>query len=697
MLDKNIQFIKGIGPKKAGLLKLEAGIDTIEDLLYYPPRRYVDRSSFKPIKDCFVNEVVTVAGIIKSVNMAGRNKKFLEVVIDDGSDTLSGIFFGAISFFQKNFIIGDYILFSGKIEFYRKKQIVHPDYDFIDEDSQIKSINTGRVIPLYRSTEKLRSQHLDSRGFRRIIRYCIDNFIDAVQDPLDSDLRKRHGLMPLKEAIFTLHFPESLQAAEQARQRLSFNEIFFLQYYLGISKKHMQEQSKGDKKNPDMSLCREFISRLPFELTAGQKRSIEEIAADLERPYPMNRLLQGDVGSGKTVVAMAASLIAIGRGDQVALMSPTEILSIQHSESFKRLLPSGVKISLLTGSTPPAEKKAIYESALNGSTQILIGTHALIQNDVSFKNLGLIIIDEQHRFGVDQRAKLREKGDLPDLLIMTATPIPRSLSFTLYGDLDASFIREKPSNRIPIKTLALTESRISGLYNSMEKYLGEGRQVYFVLPLIEESEKIDLKSAVEVFNHLKKDIFPHRSVEILHGRLKAADKETIMQKFKNGEIEILVSTSVIEVGIDVPNANIIVIEHPERFGLSQLHQLRGRVGRGEYQSFCVLLHPDDISQESRQRIDIMLSTDDGFRIAEEDLNIRGSGELIGVRQHGHSGFEFADLARDLNLILAAREEALQIVSEINNINEIFQDIKGRARYSNILKGIRTKRVLSILS
>ncbi len=698
MLEESVQYLKGIGPKKSEILKSEAGIETIEDLLYYAPRRYVDRSSFKSIVDTFTNEVVTVAGTISSVAMAGRRKKYLEVTIDDGTDTLCGIFFGGIRYFKSIFQDGDYVLFSGKVDFFNNKQIVHPEFDFIDEESRIKSINTGRVVPLYRSTEKLKGIGLDSRGFRRIIRSAIDSYLKHIDDPIDEALRKRLNMIPLKDALFSLHYPDTYEAAELARTRLAFNELFFLQYYLSISRRYTREEYQIEKKNDDSSHYEDFLTNIPFELTSYQKRAIEEIRYDLHKPYPMTRLLQGDVGSGKTIVAMAASLFTIGRGDQAAIMAPTGVLVKQHYNNFEKLMPGNLRLALLTGSTPAGRKKEIYEQISKGDIDIVIGTHALIQDKVNFMSLGLIVIDEQHRFGVNQRAKLREKGQHPDLLIMTATPIPRSLSLTLYGDLDVSYIKEKPASMLPIKTMSFPESRIRGVYNSVKKYITQERQVFFVLPLIQESEKIDLKSAFEVYNDLSNNIFPHLSVEILHGKMKQDEKDSIMRRFMDGEINILVSTTVIEVGIDAPNANIMVIEHAERFGLSQLHQLRGRVGRGEYQSFCALVYPDDISDESRKRIETIVAIDDGFKIAEEDLKLRGSGDILGIKQHGYNtGFEFANLVTDIELILIAKEEAEKIVSDIDDVHDIFDNIQKGNRLSILLKGIRTKRILLILS
>ncbi|HPL16151.1 MAG TPA: ATP-dependent DNA helicase RecG [Spirochaetota bacterium] len=699
MLSDSVTAIQGIGPKKALVLKEEAGIETVEDLLYYIPRRYIDRSSFKLLKDCFLNDVVTVSGTIRNVATAGNRKKFLEVEISDGTDTLTGVFFGAVQYFARLFSIGDNVIFSGKINFYRKKQMVHPDFDFIDDTSGtgIQAINTGRIIPLYRSTEKLKSLGFDSRGFRRVIKTALDSYRPGIRETIDADILRRHSLMGIGDAVFAIHFPDSFEQAEQARRRLAFNEMFFHQYYLSLSRRYLRESNRKKAKPIDGAKYRAFISSLPFELTADQKAAVDALYRDITSPHPMNRLLQGDVGSGKTVVAMAAITMVIEQGRQAALMAPTEILANQHYDNARRLMGASLRFTLLTGSTPKNEKKIIYESVRSGGIDLVIGTHAIIQEEVSFRDLGLIIIDEQHRFGVEQRSALREKGETADLLVMTATPIPRSLSLTLYGDLDLTSIRTMPVNRLPVKTMSFPESRLQGVYNSLEKYMAQGRQVYYALPIIEDSDKIDLKSAIQVFEHLKNDVFPGRRVELLHGRMRQPERDAVMDHFKNGAIDILVCTTVIEVGIDVPNATVIVIEHAERFGLSQLHQLRGRVGRGGHQSFCVLISPDDISAESRTRIDTIVSTNDGFAISEEDLKQRGAGELIGFRQHGHGGtFEFADLSLDIDLILYSREVAERLVSGIDDIRVLWDQFRNR-KYSPLLNGIRNKKLLTILS
>ena len=690
-----VTSIHGIGPVKAGSLRTEAGIETVEDLLYYMPRKYLDRSLIKRMVDCFSDEEVTVGGNIISVNLIRRKKVFLQVDVSDGSDIISAVFFGAANFLQKLFHEGEYILLSGKVNILRNKQIVHPDFDFVDESSDIKSINTGRIIPLYRSSDALKKTGFDSRGFRRTVKAAIEQFSSGIVETLSDYIIKKYNMIRIDDAIRGIHFPDSIEHAEKSRIRLAFNEIYFFQYYILLLKKANRKEISAPRiYSTDIIKC--FTETLHFELTGDQKKVLDEIEKDLSSPFPMNRLLQGDVGSGKTVVAFTAALISISRGLQSAMMVPTEILARQHYETAVKIFPERIRILLITGSMTQKEKNAAYKKITDGDVDIVIGTHALIQSGITFRNLGFVIIDEQHRFGVEQRGKLRIKGETPDLLVMTATPIPRSLSMTLYGDLDVSYIREKPSNRLPVKTLAFPVSRLKGVYNSMRNYLSQGRQIFYVLPIIEESEKIDLKSAVETYNHLKNEIFTDMEIALLHGKIPQNEKESIMTRFKNGEINILVSTTVIEVGIDIPNANVMVIEHAERFGLAQLHQLRGRVGRGTHQSFCILIHPEKITGDARERIQILTESDDGFKISEKDLQLRGSGQLIGTMQHGFSGFEFADLATDIDIIVNARFEAEKTISEITDLNEELDNLKNK-RFNKNIKGLRHKRILSLLS
>lgn len=696
MLNSSVQYIKGIGPKKAELLRSEAGIETIEDLLYYIPRRYLDRSSFKPIGSLGVGEIATIVATVENVSIAGTRRKFLDVRVSDGSGILHVVFFGGIKFLQKMFSPGDTLLFSGKVDFFKTRQMVHPEFDFIDSDSHITYIHAGRIVPLYRSTEKLRAAGFDSRGFRRVMRTAIDSFVKDITETIPREMIQEYGLPSLREAIISIHFPQTFEDADRARRRLAFNELFFLQCYLALARKKLREAFQNRDNSVDPTILKKFLARLPFTLTEDQKKAIEEIRESMNAPFPMNRMLQGDVGSGKTVVAMAASLYAVSRGEQVAVMAPTEILAAQHYSTFMRFIGDDAHVALLTGSTQRSRREEILRGCIKGEIDILVGTHALIQRDVVFNKLGLIIIDEQHRFGVRQRAILREKGSSPDLLVMTATPIPRSLSLTLYGDLDITVIRQKPSNRIPVKTFVFPESKKNGVYNSIRKYVSQKRQVYYVLPVIEESEKLDLKSATEAYEELKL-IFPEFVISLLHGKMQQDHKDAIMNNFKSGAIDILVSTSVIEVGVDVSNATVMIIQHAERFGLSQLHQLRGRVGRGSEQSFCVFMHPDNVSEEALARLRILEQTDDGFQIAEEDLKIRGSGELIGTRQHGYGNLEFSDLAKDIDLIIAARKEATEIIESSDFIRNTSFDINQLATRFNILSGIRNKRILEILS
>lgn len=696
MLDIPVTSIKGIGTVKAGILKSESGIETVEDLLYYAPRRYLDRSNVKRIIDIFHEEEVTVSGTVISSKIVRARKNFFQVDISDGTDSLSAIFFGGLNFFEKVFIPGENVVFSGKVSVSRKKQIVHPEFDFFDGDSNSMTINTGRIIPLYRSTMNLKKHGFDSRGFRRVISHVLNEYSSKLEEFLNTDILHKYALPDLNRAISGIHFPDSAEHAEQSRKRLAFNEVFSLQYYLLLNKKIIKGRTVGSDNKPDEQLFNKFITSLPFKLTDDQIHAINEIKTDIISTTPMNRLLQGDVGSGKTVVALSTALFHISMARQVALMAPTEILARQHYENAVRFMPEDINCALLTGSTSMKEKNKIYSSLADGSISLVIGTHSLIQPSVFFKNLGYIIIDEQHRFGVEQRGIMRTKGELTDLLVMTATPIPRSLSMTLYGDMDVSYIKQKPADRLSVKTLAFTDERLTGVYRSIRNYLDQGRQIYYVLPLIEESDKSDLKSAVETFSHLKKNIFPDKEIALIHSKVAQKEKEEIMNRFRDGSVDILVSTTVIEVGIDVPNASIMVIEHSERFGLSQLHQLRGRVGRGAHQSFCILIHKAKLSDDAFQRIRIMTETDDGFLISEKDLMLRGSGQLVGIRQHGASDFEFTDLSKDYDIIVSARREADSIVNHISpdKFKTDTDIVQLRNRFFN---NLRTKRVLQILS
>jgi ATP-dependent DNA helicase RecG len=688
-----------VGDRRARVLEGEAGIWTLEDLLFHAPRRYLDRSSLKAIRDCFEGEEVTVSGRVVEVQKGGRKKTHLRVTVHDGTDTLDAVFFAGIRFFETYFQAGDEVLLSGRITVYRsQRQITHPEFDRLNDSDE--GINTGRVVPLYPSTEKLKKQGFDSRGFRRIVHETLENHLSPLRPRLNQVL-PLEGLPPYGDSLETLHFPGKIEDIEPARSRLAFHEALLLQYYL-LLKKTLRGREEGPAlESPDIHErawqdVQNFINTLPFPLTGDQKAAIQEITDDMKRNYPMNRLLQGDVGSGKTLVACAAMLFASRLGLQSAFMVPTEVLARQHYATLNRFLGDHLRVEILTGTTPEKERRGIISELASGSLEVVTGTHALFQKGVSFHNLGLVIIDEQHRFGVDQRSRLLDKGHHPHQLSMTATPIPRSLSLTRYGDMEVSSIREKPAQRKKVTTHSFPESRLRGVYNSLEKYVSMGRQVFYILPLIDESEKLDLASAEKRFRELKK-IFSHRKVELLHGRVPEDRSRETMESFTRGETDILVATTVIEVGVDVPNATIIVIEHADRFGLAQLHQLRGRVGRGEHESFCILIHGEDLSETAERRIHTMLETDDGFRIAEEDLQLRGAGELIGTRQHGHAEWmQFTDLSRDSELIGRARQLAREINEKTDNPAAALEGLK-QGKVPPPMEGIRTGRFRRYLS
>ncbi len=699
MLHQPVTLLPGVGERKARVLEEETGISSLEDLLFHAPRRYLDRSSLKAIRDCFEGEEVTISGRVMQVQKGGRKKTHLRVTIHDGTDDLDAVFFAGIRFFENYFQAEDEVLLSGRITFYRgQRQITHPEFDRLNDSEE--GINTGRVVPLYPSTEKLKKQGFDSRTFRRIIHETLDNYLSPIRDRFNRVL-PREELPPYGDALETLHFPEKIEDIEPARIRMAFHEALLLQYYLLLRKALRKREEGPAPGSSDIHASagedlEKFIRSLPFALTGDQKKAIDEITRDLISGYPMNRLLQGDVGSGKTLVACAAMLFASHLGLQTALMVPTEVLARQHYATLKGFLGDHLNIEILTGTTPEKERRGITSDLAAGRLDVVTGTHALFQKGVSFHNLGLVIIDEQHRFGVEQRARLLEKGHHPHQLSMTATPIPRSLSLTRYGDMEVSSIRERPAQRKKVTTHSFPESRLRGVYNSMEKYVSMGRQVFYILPLIEDSEKLDLASAEKRFSELR-EIFSHRSVELLHGRVPEDKSREIMDRFSEGRTDILVATTVIEVGVDIPNATIIVIEHADRFGLAQLHQLRGRVGRGEHESFCILIHGDDLSETAERRIGTMLETDDGFRIAEEDLRLRGAGELIGTRQHGHAEWmQFTDLSRDSELIEQAREAAREIDENIDNPGIALEELK-QGKVPPPMRGIRTGRFRRYLS
>jgi ATP-dependent DNA helicase RecG len=670
--DTPIQYCKGIGPRRAELLK-KLGIATVEDALSTLPWRYEDRGNLRKIAQLTYGAYETVAGEVLSaevVQTKRRGVKVFELVVTDRTGVLVGSWFNQ-PFMKKTFHPGQKVILSGVVKSnpYRggRPQIDNPEYEIQeDDDPESLRIHTGRIVPIYRTTAGL-----TVRTLRSIMKNIVDAASPGMPELLPAAVLQRHRLMAARDAAAEVHFPDREQdlavlnrGTSAAHRRVSFEELFVLELGLAMRKQGVAMEQKGISFRPSVRLTTELRRTLPYSLTQAQERVIGEILRDMASSHPMNRLVQGDVGCGKTVVALMACLVAVENGYQACIMAPTEILAEQHCRNMTVLAgPLGVSVRLLTGSVKRKEREGILEAAADGSAQIVVGTHALIDEEVAFHRLGLAVIDEQHRFGVLQRSTLKGKGYAPDVLVMTATPIPRTLALTVYGDLDVSVIDQLPPGRSPVATRLYFESKRQDAYRLIESELQQGRQVYVVYPLVQETEKSDLKAATEMAAHLQKDVFPGWKVGLLHGRMKPAEKEGVMMSFKDGAVGILVSTTVIEVGVDVPNATVMVIEHPERFGLAQLHQLRGRVGRGGHRSHCILMGPRIFTEETRERLNAFVRTTDGFLIAEEDLRLRGPGEFFGTRQSGLPDLRAANILRDADLLEAARSEALLMVRE----------------------------------
>ena len=660
-----IEEVKGVGAKRAAVLN-EVGIHTLGDLFYYLPRRYLDRSRTLPMARAPIGQEVTLIGHVRQTRyVPGRKPRFV-LVVEDETDDIACTFFQGGRYLQRNFKEGDELAISGKVDLFQgRRQMVHPEYEFI-RTNEDDLLHTGGIVPLYTSSADMKERGLRNRGFRRMMHGALEVFADQIEDGLPVAIRQRQGLGELGDSLRKVHFPTSMDEVAVARRRLAFGELFDLQLRLARLRKKRLEQHEGIAFSESQKLVPEFLASLPFELTAAQRRVGAEIYADMESPQIMNRLVQGDVGSGKTLVGLGAILMAVENGYQAALMAPTEILAEQHYINIKTLVePLGLTAVFLKGKQRQALRRELLTAIESGVAHIVVGTHALIQGDVHFARLGLAVVDEQHRFGVVQRGALYKKGEKPDLLVMTATPIPRTLALTLYGELEVSVIDELPPGRQPIRTALRAPDRRDAIFEFAGAEARQGRQVYVVYPLIEESEKMDLKSAVEAYEELCHGHLAEFEVALLHGRLAAEEKAEVMDAFKKNRIQVLVSTTVIEVGVDVPNATVMIIEHAERFGLAQLHQLRGRVGRGGEKSFCILVSYASAGAElsdSRERLETMERTQDGFEIAEKDLQIRGPGEFFGTRQAGIPEFKAADLIEDEDLLQSAREEATRMVA-----------------------------------
>jgi ATP-dependent DNA helicase RecG len=665
-LDQDIKFLPGVGPQRAELLKKELEIFTFNDLLYYFPYKYIDRTKFYKVSEVTNNmPYIQLKGVIIRFETTGEGvRQRLIAHFRDDSGVMELLWFQGVKWVKENIRTNvPYILFGKPSIFNGKINMVHPELEPVEN----KPISTGIFQAFYNTTENMKKKFMTSKALNKF-QYSLSAQIEGkIFETLSQTLISRLKLMSLPVALRQIHFPENPNLLKAALFRLKFEELFFIQLKI-LSLKHKREDAfKGFVfSKVGYNLNTFFSSYLSFELTNAQKKVIKEIRKDMGSGKQMNRLLQGDVGSGKTLVALMTALIAFDNGFQVCLMAPTEILAIQHFNSIKKMTDGlGISIALLTGSTKKAKRTIIHEQLENGSLQLLVGTHALIEDKVILQKLGLVIIDEQHRFGVAQRAKLWKKNEFtpPHILVMTATPIPRTLAMTVYGDLDVSVIDELPPGRKPIQTMHYFENRRKQVYDFMREQVEAGRQVYVVYPLIKESEKLDLKN-VENGYELLKQVFPHYSISMVHGKLKPAEKEAEMNLFKEGKTQIMVATTVIEVGVDVPNASVMIIESAERFGLSQLHQLRGRVGRGAEQSFCLLMSSYKISNESRKRLETMVRTNDGFEIAEVDLKLRGPGDMEGTQQSG-IGFtlKIANLGRDGEILQHARNQAADILDD----------------------------------
>lgn len=664
-----IQYVKGVGPKLAKLFERK-GIRTVEDALYFLPRAYEDRRNLKKISELKPGRKETGFGEILLSGFAfyqNKRKRVFEAVVRDGSGVITLKWFrGNERYLKDRFKKGRKLIFSGEVRWFNlQKEIHHPDVEIVEGDIEQDYLNFKRIVPIYSETEGLHQ-----RTVRRLMKTILDGYAHELSSPIPPAVVQRQDLIDFSEAFQRTHFPPDGESMEllnlnrsEGHRRIIFDEFFFLELGMALKRRGMALEAGLPFKTEGL-LPRKLLNLLSFQLTRAQERVWNEIKEDLEKPHPMNRLIQGDVGSGKTIVALLACLYVIECGYQASIMAPTEVLAEQHYLSLHRWVkPIGVSIALLTSSIKGSEKEDLYQRIKRGEVQLVIGTHAVIQEAVEFQRLGLAIIDEQHKFGVVQRGLLKKKGENPDVLVMTATPIPRTLAMTLYGDLHVSLIDEMPPGRMPVETKVFPESARPRVYRIVEEEVRKGRQTFIVYPLVEESEKLQLKDATRMAEQLRKDIFPDLRIGLLHGRMKSDEKEDIMMEFKEGRIQILVATTVIEVGIDIPNASIMVVEHAERFGLSQLHQLRGRIGRGRYPSKCILLAAYRSSEEAKVRLRAMERTTDGFQIAEEDLALRGPGEFFGTRQSGLPDFRVAHIIRDTPILIEARKEAFRLVEE----------------------------------
>ena len=697
-LDDSVQYLKSVGPKRAESFA-KIGIKTIRDLLYYFPSRHLDRTTvlsaakaYGYLMNGYDGELTVIGKVFEKEKKRFGKKEVLKVQFRDETGFFECIWFHATKYFYSVFNEGDIFAVSSKPDKskFGALQFIHPDFDRLSEEEK-SFLHTGKIIPFYRIPKELKSGNIGDLSLRRIISFAVENYVDQVEETLPEDIKDQNTLINLSEAIRNFHFPESTGELNSARKRFKFEELFYLEILVALRKQNYQSKLIGNKLSIKTNLVQNFLKTLPFELTKSQLNVLSEIKNDLLSEKPMNRLLQGDVGSGKTIVSLIAILIAIDNGLQAAIMAPTEILADQHAKNISAMMKklyeqypaNEIKVSLLLGGQKKSEREKKLQEIELQEADIIVGTHALFEEKVHYKNLGIVVIDEQHRFGVRQRAKLQSKGKTPEVLVMSATPIPRTISMTVYGDLDISIIDEMPKNRKPIKTVLRGESKLPDIFKFIVDKKQEGYQTFLVYPLVEESEKLELKAAETFYEELRKTHLKNLSLGLIHGRMSWQEKEEKMLLFLKKEFDVLVSTTVIEVGIDVPDANIILINDAHRFGLSQLHQLRGRVGRSDKQAYCVLVTKDEIVQYNIQlqleldylssamlekfksaiRLQTMIKTNNGFEIAETDLKLRGPGDIFSTKQSGFPDLKYADLINDAELINQTKSIAFDLINK----------------------------------
>ena len=671
LLSTPVRYFKGVGPKRSDVLA-RISLKTVEDVLYYLPARYEDRSNFVAIKDLKIGEYQTIQGeIVTLTTRLTKSRQYVfQAAVTDHTGFIHAIWFNQ-PYLKDYFKKAQKVVLYGKVEMYDKLQIVQPEYEIMKE-GETDSVNIGRIVPIYALTSGLTQRYL-----RRLVDVAIEKYQRSLKEVLPTYLLARKKLVDIKFAIKNIHFPYNFENLEKAYRRIVFEEFFILQLALAIKKQDIKAE-EGLSHKIGSEFMDVFKKQLAFELTAGQKKAIDDIGHDMSSSKPMNRLLEGDVGSGKTVVAAYALMLTVQNGFQAVIMAPTEVLARQHFIGLSELLmPLGINTAFLIGGIDSSRRSELYDEIKSGKVNIVVGTHAIIQERVEFKKLGLAVIDEQHKFGVTQRAILKQKGYNPHILLMTATPIPRTLALTVYGDLDVSVIRELPKGRKPIVTYWLEEEKRQDVYGFIKEELEKGRQAYVVCPLIDGKREVEdgrwkmedgRQGAVETFEKLKEEVFANYKVGLLHGKMSSQEKDKVMKEFKKGKIDILVSTVVIEVGVDCPNASVMLIENAERFGLAQLHQLRGRIGRGEHESYCILLG-NPKTEEATHRLKAIEGTLDGFQIAEVDLDMRGPGEFFGTRQHGLPEIRFGNILKDFDIMEAARREAFSLIARDPDFGE----------------------------